>query len=70
MKKAIPFLICYLGLLYFMLGTLFCYQLGKTHSLTAAFAGLWDATKPLLPVMIAVAAIACIDFSAKKKNKI
>ena len=44
MKKVSIFLILYLFLVYFMLVTVFCYQLGKTGTLTEAFEGLWKAT--------------------------
>lgn len=67
MKQTTLFLVIYLFLIYFMLGIVFCYQLGKTHSFADSFTGLWDATKTLIPVFIGVAVAIFSNYSSRKK---
>lgn len=68
MKQTTFFLLIYLFLIYFMLGAVFCYQLGKTHSFADSFIGLWNSTKILIPVFIGVAIALFSDYSSRKKR--
>ncbi len=69
MKKVSIFLILYLFLVYFMLVTVFCYQMGKTGTLTEAFEGLWKAIQSLIPVFIGVG-IALWKDRSEKRHKV
>ncbi len=68
MKQTSIFLVVFLGLVYFMLVTVFCYQLGKTNSFGDALAGVWNSTKALLPVIIITGVAVFSDCRAKRKN--
>lgn len=68
MKQTSIFLVVFLGLVYFMLVTVFCYQLGKTNSFGDALAGLWNSTKALLPVIIITGVAVFGDCRVKRKN--
>lgn len=68
MKRLYVFLIIYLGILYFMLGTFFCYELGKNHSVGEALCGMWDSTKALFPVIIICAITVSAGLLDKRKD--
>lgn len=69
MKKNGLFIAIYLGLVYFMLISILCYQLGKTHQWDEAFSALWRMTQPLLPIWFLLAGIAFSGSSAKRNVK-